>query len=126
MSKPKPPTVDEIIEQLPVPTGGQARAPAVDPRAPRTVADPGLDPERFDTGMHVQEAISKAAVWWERQGRHVVRNPEFEDPDVGFDSGITRGLPWESLDRREQTSIVRIWHHQFVRMPMQQQAAKEV
>ncbi len=126
MDKPKPPTIDEIIERIPVPCGEKARAPDVDPRSPRTIASPGPNPERFDTGMHVQEAIAKAAEWWTRQGRHVTRNPEFKDPDIGFDSGITRGLRWDSLNKRERTSVVLFWHHHFVRIPMLRQAAKEV
>ena len=126
VDKPKPPTVDEIIEHIPVPRGEKARAPDVDPRAPRTVPSPGPNPERFDTGMHVNEAIYKTGVWWNLQGRFVVRNPEFKDPDIGFASGITRGLSWESLNKREQTNVVLHWHHHFVRIPMMRQAAKEV
>jgi len=126
MAKPTPPTVDEIIERIPVPHGAKARAPDVDPRAPRAIVEPSLDPRRFDTGLHVKDAIRKASVWWNQQGRHVMRNPDFENPDVGIDSGITRGLSWQHLNKREQVSVVMHWHHHSVRVPMLRQAAKEV
>lgn len=56
-----------------------------------------------------------AARWWDRTGRHLIRNPEFRDPDIGFPSGITRGLEWEHLGRRERSQVVQMHHHHFVR-----------
>lgn len=70
---------------------------------------------RFPSGMEVGEAVRMAAKWWDREGRHVARNPEFRDPDVGIKSGITRGLPFEDLTAREATMIVVAWHERWER-----------
>jgi hypothetical protein len=98
----------------------------------RRIAPPSLDPmqERFpSTGMMICEAISRASRWWDITGRHLVK----QDSNVvevgrkvrkGFvmrgenipeiRSGILMGLPWDRLDRLEQSSVVQHWHREFV------------
>lgn len=70
-----------------------------------------FDPfKRLSSGLTAAEAVSRAREWWDRTGRHIIRNPEFRDPDVGFKSGILRGLPFDELERDEKLSVVKAWH----------------
>lgn len=70
---------------------------------------------RLASGMTVAEAVRRACAWWDSRGRHVVRNPEFRDPDVGFRSGILRGLPFADLTADEATRVIVVWHQQWER-----------
>lgn len=73
---------------------------------------------RLSSGVSLREAILTARTWWDREGRHVVRNPFWRDPDnYGLPSGITRGLPFDELTREEQAKVVRV-HHDDKLLPM--------
>ena len=66
-------------------------------------------------GVSWTEVADRAIRWWDRTGRHVSRNPEFKDPDVGFASGITRGLEFQYLSRDEALRVVRAYEQETVR-----------
>ena len=91
---------------------------------------------KFDTGMRVDEAVRKAQAWW-GEWRGAIRDgfnqttatravapgkraPGFVIHDAHKDflpSGILSGKPWDQLAETEQLAIVKIWHHNHVRMP---------
>jgi len=93
---------------------------------------------KLDTGMSTQEAIQRAAQWWQRVGAAEMRTQQKRQakPVGGADNGagaafadadstsnnflpsnIIHGLPWDSLNKREKLSIVKIWHHFYIRKP---------
>ncbi len=93
---------------------------------------------RLDTGMKIQEAIQRAADWWERTGRkQMQRELQRQAKPVGgsdkgagsafaskdaqsanfLPSGIIHGQPWEALGKRERLMIVKTHHHFTVRNP---------
>ena len=76
-----------------------------------TATDPDM---RLPSGLKLKEAVARARLWWDREGRHVARNPEFKDPDVGAPSGIMRGLPFDELTREEAAAVIETWHHDKV------------
>jgi hypothetical protein len=68
------------------------------------------DPDaRLPSGLTLREAARLASAWWDRTGRHIARNPEFRNPDVGFASGILRGVAWEHLTGDERRAVVATW-----------------
>jgi len=69
-----------------------------------------LDARLPSSGMKLREVILQSRLWWDREGRHVVRNPVWHDPDLGFASGITRGLLFEHLTREEQAAVISQYH----------------
>lgn len=70
----------------------------------------GYDPDaRLPSGLTWRDGVRLAADWWDRTGRHLARNPEFRDADVGFPSGLLRGLEWEHLTGEERLTLVRTW-----------------
>lgn len=90
------------------------------------------DEQRLDTGMKVGEATQSAMLWWENTGRDLMRqartpgnkgaaffnpNPRTDREALNsFPSGIMAAKPWADLTREEKLSIVRAWHHNFVRI----------
>lgn len=73
------------------------------------------DPDmRLPSGLKLKEAVERARQWWDREGRHVARNPEFRDPDIGAPSGIMRGLTFDELSREEAAAVIEAWHHDKV------------
>lgn len=92
---------------------------------------------RLSSGMKVEEAIARAARWWDRIGRRALRRsfnterqasrfrrggpaPAILVPGEVTDvlpSGLLRGLRWDMLTREEKLSIVKGWHHEFVVRP---------
>lgn len=70
--------------------------------------------DRLMTGHTLAEVRDRAATWWDRRGRHVVKNPEFRNPDIGFPSGITRGLPWENLTGDERIKVAREFYANYL------------
>lgn len=84
---------------------------------PRVLLARDLDAKLPSSGIGLREAILLARVWWDREGRHVVTNPEFKDPDAGIPSGIARGLPFEELTREEQAAVISR-HHQDKLLPL--------
>ncbi len=110
----------------------------VDPKldAPIDAADRthASDEERLDTGMKVGEAIARAAAWWERKGRRLMKSRNFDKENRAFKffnpnpgtiaeasnwlpSGIMAGELWEDLTRQEKLQITKLWHHHHVRVP---------
>lgn len=98
----------------------------------------GDDALRLDTGMTAQEAIKRAAEWWEKTGRTEMRQQQLRqgeqvggsnngnggafaslDPNSHnhLASGIIQGKPWDQLDKRERGQLVKVWHHFHVRVP---------
>ena len=75
------------------------------------VDDPAM---RLPSGMTLGEAARRARAWWDGTGRHVVRNREFGDPDVGLCSAITRGLAFDELSREEAAAVIEAWHRDKV------------
>lgn len=88
--------------------------------------------------MKGTEAARQAEKWWE-EARHLVpkeANREikkrvraggkntpalvFKDVETVLPSGILNGLPWNELERGEKLQVVKLWHHFFVRKPMQE------
>lgn len=88
-----------------------------------------MEDNRLDTNMTVTEAISRAAKWWDKTGRHLMRKDgpaglekAFSlDPDSEnfIQSGILNGVIWDGLNKREKLFIVKAWHHVFIRSPQQ-------
>tara|TARA_R110000744_G_scaffold326330_4_gene432112 strand:- start:19698 stop:20306 length:609 start_codon:yes stop_codon:yes gene_type:complete len=96
-----------------------------------------LDGEaRLDTGMKIQEAVKRAAIWWEDTGRQQMQREqkrqsqavggsqggaggEFASKDATslnyMPSGLIHGQPWEALGKRERIMVVKAWHHFFIR-----------
>lgn len=72
---------------------------------------------RFPTGHTVKEVVQDASDWWDSEGRYVIRAPGWIDQDVGIKSGITRGLAWEQLNKRERHQIVRTRYYHHFRIP---------
>lgn len=84
---------------------------------PRALLAADLDAKLPSSGIGLREAILLARAWWDREGRHVVANPEFRDPDAGIPSGIARGLPFEHLTREEQAAVI-ARHHEDKLLPL--------
>ena len=94
-----------------------ALGPAID------YSDPGA---RLDTGMKVRDVLANACNWWNKTGRHLMKNErrkgrelvslDPEDPNY-LPSGIVNGEPWDMLDRREKLTVAKHWHHFYVRKP---------
>ncbi len=99
---------------------------------------------RLDTGMKPEEAVERAAKWWDKTGRGMV-NREFnrrtdrkvstsktgpmlisQSTEDDLPSGILRGVAWEALTKAEQLEVVRIWHHEHVRMPQVEERLTEL
>lgn len=86
-----------------------------------------MQDDRLDTGMSVKEALAKASYWWGKTGRHAMRKDGGKGLEVSFSldpdsenyipSGILNGEPWDVLTKREKLTIVKVWHHFFVRKP---------
>ncbi len=93
---------------------------------------------KLDTGMSAREAIMHATNWWNNKGRHIMRqhNLRQSEPVGGSNNGagasfatlnpdspnflpskILAGKPWDDLNRDERARVVKVWHHQFVRVP---------
>lgn len=87
------------------------------PETPRALLAADLDAKLPSSGIGLREAILLARAWWDREGRHVVANPEFRDPDAGIPSGIARGLPFERLTREEQAAVI-ARHHEDKLLPL--------
>lgn len=68
-----------------------------------------LLPATMPSGLGQAEARRHARQWWDTKGRHIIRNPEWRDPDLGFPSGLTRGLEWALLTLTEQAQVIRAW-----------------
>lgn len=66
-------------------------------------------------GFPWKEITNLAIAWWDTTGRHVVRNPEFQNPDIGFKSGLLRGLHSSGLTRRETLRIVHVYERTQLR-----------
>lgn len=66
--------------------------------------------QRLSSGLTLREAFSAAAIWWDRTARHILKNPDFQNPDAGFPSGILRGLEWGFLTGDERKRVVKAWH----------------
>jgi hypothetical protein len=76
------------------------------------LADPDA---RLPSGISAREAVLSARAWWNRDGRHVVRNPFWQDPDQGgIPSGIARGLEFDLLSREEQLKVVKTHHDEYL------------
>jgi len=86
-------------------------------------------PGALSSGMTADEAVRRAALWWDAIGRHMVpgRLNTVEDRKVtigggpmivakdthpDLPSGILRGLPWDDLGRNEKARVVRAWRDQ--------------
>lgn len=65
-----------------------------------------FDRSRRALGIAEGEVVELAERWWDRTGRHLIRQPEWRDPDAGFDSGITRGLAWMQLGALERQKVI--------------------
>jgi hypothetical protein len=68
-----------------------------------------MNERRMPSGLTFKEAAFHARNWWDRRGRFLIRNPEFNDPELGLPSGILRGLPFDQLTRREIGRLVEVW-----------------
>jgi hypothetical protein len=92
--------------------------------------------QKLDTGMTVQEAVRRAAAWWQTKGRRLAKTElkrqklgshrggnsgvfaSLDPDDANFmPSGLIHGKPWEELTRRECLMVVKAWHHFAIRMP---------
>ena len=91
--------------------------------------------ERLSSGIKVKDAVTAAALWWERKGRKAMRqsrlkgNPGHDafNPKPGddkealnwFPSGIMAAEPWDRLSRDEKLRVVKVWHQRvFMKVPM--------
>lgn len=91
----------------------------------------GQDPDaKLDTGMSAKEAMERARIWWQKTGRRLMRetaehqlshNAGFasENPDDPnyLPSGVINGVEWDQLTKREMLTIIKHWHHFYVRVP---------
>jgi hypothetical protein len=68
-----------------------------------------MSDRRMPSGLMFREAARHAQAWWDLHGRFLIRNPEFQDPDLGVPSGILRGLPFMQLTRKEILRVVEVW-----------------
>lgn len=66
---------------------------------------------RLSSGHSVKDVVKKASYWWDQTGCKIVSHKDFKNPDLGFCSGITRGLRWDFLNEREKKKIVSMYHH---------------
>lgn len=73
--------------------------------------------ERLSSGMKAREAIERAALWWDRTGRHMTAKVGENDLVMRQVSGILRGEVFDRLRREDQLRVVRVWHYIFVRRP---------
>lgn len=69
---------------------------------------------QLSSGYTLKEVVLKASLWWDRKGRKLITNPEFLNPDIGFNSGITRGLEWDSLEAKERGLVVFAYHNEQI------------
>lgn len=90
---------------------------------------------RLSSGMRPEEAVRRAAEWWDRTGRHLIPqelNQERTKAKVRagrgkapaiivkgdvipvLHSGILNGKPWDRLEKWEKFQIVKVWHENFV------------
>jgi hypothetical protein len=83
---------------------------------------PDLTPEEVATfdaarrvlGVTEGELVAIGRAWWDRTGRHLIRAPEWRNPDAGIQSRITRGLPFEQLTPIEQQRVaIACWLHKI-------------
>jgi hypothetical protein len=73
------------------------------------------DPDRrLVSGLTLKEACARASGWWDGTGRHLFRNADWGNPDLGLASGITRGLPFAELAREEAAAVIEHWHEHHV------------
>lgn len=84
------------------------------------------------TGIKVNEAVMRAASWWEETGRMLMRRNKARQRDVNgsefgvYDSAdpnalpskIVAGMAWDELDRQDKLFVVKAWHHEFVEKPL--------
>lgn len=74
-----------------------------------------FDEARRVLGVTEGELVAIGRAWWDRAGRHLIRNPEFRDPAVGLPSRITQGLPFEQLTAIERQRVtIACWLHKIV------------
>lgn len=76
-----------------------------------------LTDDRLDTGMSAREALTRARLWWDAKGRHLLAKMHGKDPAFAAVSGIIAAHAFDRLTRREQVAIVKVWHHFNVRRP---------
>lgn len=73
-----------------------------------------FDEARRVLGVTEGELVAIGRAWWDRTGRHLIRNPEFRDPAVGLPSRITQGLPFEQLTPIERQRVtIACWLHKI-------------
>lgn len=63
----------------------------------------------LECGLKMPEAVMHATRWWDNVGRKIIFISEYGNPDIGFDSGVTRGLPWEELKQDERKQVLQAW-----------------
>jgi hypothetical protein len=68
---------------------------------------------RLPSGFTAGYVVRRAAAWWDKTGRHVVRSPEFQDQDMGVASDIMRGLRWAECNAEARCNIVAAWRAEF-------------
>jgi hypothetical protein len=74
-----------------------------------------FDEARTVLGVTEGELVAIGGKWWDRTGRHLIRNPEFRDPGIGLVSRITRGLPFDQLTPIERQRVtLACWLHKIV------------
>lgn len=91
----------------------------------------------LDTGMKAEEAIRRAANWWNNKGRlMMLRELKRQSQKGGRDktnggafaslnpdsanflpSKIIHGFPWEELGKMDRLKVVKVWHHFNIRVP---------
>jgi hypothetical protein len=69
---------------------------------------------RLESGLLLREAAARARRWWDDTGRRLFANQDWQDPDHGIASGITRGLTFDQLTREEVGAVIEHWHEQHV------------
>ena len=73
---------------------------------------PDQVPETMPDGLRIRELVQRARVWWDRIGRHMVRQqvPALNPEQGGVPSGILRCLEFEHLTREEAVTVCRTWY----------------
>lgn len=92
---------------------------------------------RLASGMKISEAVARAAAWWERKGRTIMRQHRLKgsrnagffnvvDPDNPnfIPSNIIAGRAWDHLTRVEKLAVVKAWHNGYILAPMAVKAAR--
>jgi hypothetical protein len=74
-----------------------------------------FDEARRVLGVTERELVAIGGAWWDRTGRHLIRAPEWRNPDAGLPSRITRGLPFAELTPIERQRVtIACWLHKIV------------